>query len=201
VSGSIVGESIRPVPGPFEAAGTGVRLPGGDGYVHLGSHPSVGEAPGLTLAAWVRPGATDGIRHIVSTGLDESREWEVYLRLNNGLYEAGMGVAEGYRDHKCGRPIPPEDVGRWVHLAAVYDGAGWRIYRDGQTEMPGGGDPNMLSQHLKGPREWYAGARIRSAGAGPPLSDRFFSGDVDDVRVYRAALSAAEVAELARRHP
>ncbi len=197
VAGRVVGDSLLPAPGPFAAAGSGLRMPGADGYAHLGNHRSVGEGGGLTLAAWVRPTATNGFGYVLSTGLDATREWEVYLRLNNGLYEAGLGV-EGYsRDHKRTLPVPPEDIGQWVHIAAVYDNTGWRIYRNGQTSMSGGGDPNMLSGHLRGPRDWYAGARVRQAGADAPLADRFFKGDIDDVRVYAAPLTAAEVAALA----
>ncbi len=82
----------------------------------------------ITLEAWVRPMATDGIRDIVAHGYTLTPEAEVYLRVNDGQYQTGSWDGD---DHFAGAPIPAGDVGAWVHLAGAFDGNSWRLYRNG----------------------------------------------------------------------
>lgn len=82
-------------------------------------------------------------------------------------------------------------VGKWVHVTLTYDGsstaAGLRMYFDG---VPA--DAPMLRDHLN--KSITAGEmRI---GARPRDDRGFADGIIDDLRIFREALSAAEVADL-----
>ncbi|MCH7921333.1 MAG: LamG domain-containing protein, partial [Planctomycetes bacterium] len=84
--------------------------------------------------------------------------------------------------------------GQWVHVAAVYDmEAGRRtVYVNGSVDVAidDGGTVANATQNT------YIGARSNSGNTGP---EAFFSGLLDDVRIYGRALSLEEVASLAGR--
>jgi hypothetical protein len=108
----------------------------------------------------------------------------------------------GYRDGKLSvwkttatilqTPAPP--AGEWHYYAYTYDQKSHKLYVDGElkgtsTESTMAGQYRMLELG-----RWYGG--YPTAG-GPP--NQFFQGAVDDVRVYRRALSDDEIRELVRR--
>jgi hypothetical protein len=84
----------------------------------------------------------------------------------------------------------PADGGAWQHLAVVCDGAEAVLYLDGAEKARGPAlgplVPNKALPFRLG--QGYA-------------SGRFFNGQLSDVRVVRKALSAGEVAALARETP
>lgn len=82
-------------------------------------------------------------------------------------------------------------VGKWVQVTLTYDGsstaAGLRMYFDGAPA-----DTGLLRDHLN--KSITAGEmRI---GARPRDDRGFADGIIDDMRIFREALSAAEIAEL-----
>jgi hypothetical protein len=79
----------------------------------------------------------------------------------------------------------PLSANTWYHLAATYDGTTFNAYRDGVliTSNPGSwGAPNAESNSLK------LGRHAAAA--------QFFTGTVDDARVYNRALTAEEIQEV-----
>ena len=82
-------------------------------------------------------------------------------------------------------------TGIWTHIAATYDGARMRLYKDG-TEIGN-------SAHTGNIRTGAAAVWI---GANPPtVSDRPFDGLIDDVRVYNIAFTGAQILSLAQGNP
>ena len=81
-------------------------------------------------------------------------------------------------------------TGTWTHAAAVYDGQTMRLYKDGKEvgrrakTGPIAVDPSVAA---------WIGDNPPEAGSRP------FVGAVDDVRIYRRALSRPEIAALATR--
>jgi hypothetical protein len=88
--------------------------------------------------------------------------------------------------------LVPND--RWVHLAATYDGRAARLYLDGQevarralaTAVAPDDTPVLIGANANGP--------------GRQVSEHF-PGRIDDLRIYRRALSPEEIAGLAHRGP
>jgi hypothetical protein len=82
-------------------------------------------------------------------------------------------------------PDARSDIDNWVQLVATHDGESWRIYRNGVLagSAPSTAKPFTLNGY------WEVGADAKVDGA-------FFHGDIDDVRIYRRALPADEVADL-----
>jgi len=144
----------------------------------------------LTITAWLRPTAVDGTRSILSHGFRNAPDQEVSLRMELGEYQFAFWNAV---NHFARVRIPASDVDTWVHLAGVFDGARYLLYKNGelvaQTADTTAPPPNIDAS-------WGIGGRI------PPAGDderRLFQGFIDDVRVYGRALSAGEIHALARR--
>jgi len=74
---------------------------------------------------------------------------------------------------------------RWHHAAYVFDGTTHRLYLNGSLA-----DSSTVAPQTPAPSALSLG--------GLPWNAEFFKGDLDDVRVYNRALSADEVAALAR---
>jgi hypothetical protein len=172
------------VPGTVDGA---ISLDGSSGFVRIPNAPELNFEGIITLAAWCRPRAIEGFRIVVAHGTSFSPNGEVYLRLESDDYQAGSWNGG---DHRAVSPIPPGDQNNWVHLAGVFDGTNWRLYRNGELVKV---DSDLGAVTVN--EVWAIGARSQSS------ADRFFEGEIDDVRIYKRALSAAEILLLATVPP
>jgi hypothetical protein len=154
------------------------------------------ELPGvydaLTLAAWVR---VDGLDHnynslLMADAFDRGgMHWQI---THAGVVRLGLAGA-----HDFDSPVifTPERLGQWVHLAVVVDRVGHRVshYVDGQ-------EVSEQSLNINVPLG-LGRAEIGTWNPGPrhdhtPI--RTFNGRMDEMLVFRRALSAPEVRELAQ---
>ncbi|MBI3417238.1 MAG: LamG domain-containing protein [Verrucomicrobia bacterium] len=139
----------------------------------------------ITMSAWVNPQSMAGKQNILAHGYTKAPDQNasVYLRINDGQYE--VGTWNNAVQPTASAAIPSSDLGIFVHLAGVYDGSAWTIYRNGVAlnTVAGIGAVPVNAQ-------WTIGARDGGA-------DRFFNGIIDEVRLYNRALSAAEILALA----
>ena len=83
---------------------------------------------------------------------------------------------------------PPPSTGAWHHLAGTYDGSTLSLYIDGQlaTQQVASGAVPVTTDPL---------AIGNLPGNSSPTHD-FFQGNIDDVRIYGSALSAAQITQL-----
>jgi hypothetical protein len=82
-------------------------------------------------------------------------------------------------------------VDNWHHLAGVYDGESYRLYRDGELIVVH--PDTFVPARVDAP--WAIGGRAATM----PPEGRYFSGLIDEVRIYERALSDDEVRALFRR--
>ncbi|HYH95165.1 LamG-like jellyroll fold domain-containing protein [Hyalangium sp.] len=160
---------------------------GQNAYVDLGEPPALDFTGNVTIEAWIRPRTTGGFHNILAHGYSLTPPGELLFRILAGNYQVGSWNG---MSHVVTAPIPPEDVGEWVHLAGVYDGAKWRLYRNGK-EIASNPDPVGVLP-VKGP--WAIGAR----GGG---SERFFDGDIAEVRLWKVARTPEQIQEDMRKDP
>ncbi|HET8948766.1 MAG TPA: LamG domain-containing protein, partial [Candidatus Polarisedimenticolia bacterium] len=178
----------------------GLDLDGQGAYVDLGAPASLG-ATVFTLEAWVRrqgPGlAADtgavqaipilarGREEAGSEGNDLDLNWFLGLRAGDGVLVADFeDVSDGSNHPVAGTtPVVPNV---WAHVAAVYDGATWRLYLNGGLEatLAVGGTPRSDSR-----AHAAIGTALDSTGA----PQGWFDGVVDEVRVWNVARSQAEI--------
>ncbi|NLC55744.1 MAG: DUF4091 domain-containing protein [Armatimonadetes bacterium] len=170
----------------------GVRLPGGSAL--LGAEPTEG-----SLALWVRPdfdpatqptGAWEGhqvIAYLMETdgnGLPDGYD-EIGLHLHARMLHARAG---GLNQGPFAVVPSPLRQGEWTHLALTFAPGQRVLYINGQQAA-------VDTAAYPPPKlDLFAGA----LGYHPASNRWRFRGAIADARLYRRALSAAEVAALAR---
>lgn len=113
-----------------------------------------------------------------------------------GIRVPGNVLAADFEEHSSGaspglnHPVigqTPVSVGVWHHAAATYDGC-WQLFLDGQPETDGtncpGEPPNFDSE-----TQFALGSAQSQWGS----TEGFFSGYIDEARVWKRALSQAEI--------
>jgi beta-galactosidase len=139
------------------------------------------------VAAWVRRAGTPGAyRYIVSKGATAC------YASSYALYTGAQGSVAFYvfsSGHYTLSDQPAQSAvwdGRWHRLVGSYDGRVVRLYLDGRQVGDGVAEPGGIDYGLtsRGP---YIGTY--RGGCGLP-----FSGDIDTVEIYAAALSGAALA-------
>jgi hypothetical protein len=157
--------------------GYSVEFDGVDDTIAL-SHSGLNFAGTITMEAWIRFEAADGVRIIFAHGSPFSKK-ATGLIIENAAYGV-VGANNGV--HFVLQPIPGEDVGRWVHLAGVYDGSAWRLYRNG-----------ALLGEKAAPFGAPAGNAPWAIGSGGGGFSNFFQGGIDEVRLWNVARSQAQI--------
>lgn len=166
-------------------------------YVVIGNTDEINFEGKITMAAWVNIAAvTDGCQDIVAHGYCYCSDLgEVVLRLGSTACGSG-GAAHTWEagswqneNHFASAPLYDLDLKTWIHIVGVYDGRTWHLYRNGEEIARQ--DSSLGAIRVES--DWAIGGRAPSV---PSSADRFFAGSIDDVRIYRRALSAAEVLEL-----
>ena len=163
---------------------------GEDQWIEMGNPAYLNLGGPTTMAAWVRATSADGIRNIVGHGYIWSSEHDFALRINAGTY---MFTTWNGSDHAAIATMPASDLGTWVHLCGVFDGATYSVYRNGVLAAATG-DTTTPPAGINA--IWAIGARAPQDGS---ALDYPFQGQIDDVRIFGRALSADEIQALYRR--
>lgn len=162
---------------------------GKSNMVYLGDPPKLNFTGQITISAWIKPlstGRSDINFNIVSHGYTNNPKAGVALRITGQFYQ--INSWDGNNDYRASVLIPTGDLGSWVHLAGVYDGRMWRLYRNGREVNA---QPFKIGAILVND-PWSIGAH--SLGG-----ERFFHGTIDEVLIYNRALIAEEVKLLGAR--
>ncbi len=157
---------------------------GAKSFADVPSAASINFAGAITLDAWVRATADTGTHDILTHGSLAGKS-QVFLRINNGRYEAGIDNAGTIT--RVSVSALAGDAGNWVRLTATYDGASWKLYDDGALlgSMASKAGAITTSSH------WYIGGN-------PSDSSWYFQGgSIDEAAIYPRALTANEISALA----
>ncbi|HVK09974.1 MAG TPA: PKD domain-containing protein [Gemmataceae bacterium] len=162
--------------------GGALLFDGVDDWVTIADAAGLDLTTGMTLEAWVRPASAAG--------------WDTILLKEGAGTSAGRAYALYGNDPTVNRPAAFVNTGgadvsaagtarlgvnSWAHLAATYDGITLRLYVNGVE---------VRSKAVAGPLRQTAGPlRI----GGNAVWGEFFSGLIDDVRVYDRPLTSAEI--------
>jgi hypothetical protein len=163
--------------------GAALSFDGEDDSVTVDNETNFDLTGSLTIAVWIK----------VATF---SQQWQPIVTKGNSTWRLQRNRESGVIKFNCdGRGGQRGAVGRtqvadgaWHHIAATSDGTTLRLYVDGSEDGTARADAETkVNDHPV-----MIGAKAGS-------NDVHFHGVIDDVRIYRRALSADEVMRLARR--
>ena len=187
--GTTVGSAIRTPAGRINSA---VILNGLNDAVAIPSSSTLNSVTNqVTLSAWIyRIIPKSGWQNIVARQYGTSTKDQFALALTSNTYAFVVNTLDSGPKTLYGGT---NKVNEWVHLTGVYDGSTMKLYVDGNlvNSMAGvTGNVRMESKPL-----FFGGG---ADGVDPNALSWFMSGLIDDVRVYKRALSASEVQVIAR---
>ncbi len=161
--------------------GRALKFDGRKDWITIEDSASLDLTKGMTLEAWVYP--TARLTGWITVLMKERSGGPAYsLSANSdvGRPSTTINTAEGDRNLAAGPQLP---VKTWTHLAATYDGSTQRLYVNGQLAgtRPQAGNISVSSGKLR-----IGGNSIWGA--------EYFTGYIDEVRVYNRALTQAEIA-------
>lgn len=154
----------------------------GTNNVNAGNGASLQDLPNVTVEAWVKPTATPTYGEVAGKVSYSNGGW--ILRISQG--GNGRLTPHVYTNtwYTCSGPVIALNV--WTHIALRYNGTTFKGYVNGVesctvTPTVGG---NLSSNSTA---VWL--------GSNPGGGD-YFSGVIDDVRIYRSALLSSQIKQL-----
>ncbi len=167
--------------------GTAVNFDGTDDYIDAGSGTSIANiSDAITVSAWVRP--PNGVSQaIVSNSRDCCGTYNGFQLGRDSSNRFAFTVWNS-TDTLTLSPAFPSSGG-WYHVTGTFDGSNVRIFVNGTLEAT-----TSYAGKIGVPAS--SSLKIGRIGA---VSAWHFNGNIDDVRIYNHALSAAEVAGLYRQ--
>lgn len=161
-------------------AGAALSFNGTNAWATVADAADLRLTTGMTIEAWVRPASQAGWRTVVMKERPGGLSYALYSSDDSNRPPAGYGNTGGSDTAAVGSAAIP--LNAWVHLAATYDGSALRLYVGGAlagtTPLAG----SLLSST----------SPLRIGGNG--VWGEYFSGLIDDVRVYNRPLGQAEIA-------
>lgn len=172
-------------------------------YIDIEGQPIRDRQPALTVEMWVKAEKQAGKRVFLG-GLwgpaqDNNDVWVLYLDPQDNLvFEVnGDGTKLGSADNTVAKVEASGIYGRWVHVAAVFDGASestW-LYIDGLLAVGPVKNIAYPTRYLRPLERRDLATQIGSCNG---LSDndilyRTFKGLIDEVRIWNRALTADQI--------
>ncbi|MEI2646886.1 MAG: PKD domain-containing protein [Candidatus Competibacter sp.] len=156
--------------------GKALSFDGVDDLVTVNDSASLDLTTGMTLEAWVYPSTNEGWKPVIVKEIDSL----YYLYASTAFGNApAMGAKIGSYPLLYGDTALPGNG--WTHLAATYDGTAERLYLNGtlvaQRSVSGTMEISANPLRIGGSSHW----------------GEYFSGRIDDVRIYNRALTLSEI--------
>jgi hypothetical protein len=150
---------------------------GVDDYVNLGTPISQSD-PNLTVSAWVKTNNPSVGGPVLTTN---NFLIDINLVGDNRVKLTKWGVADIFIG-----PYPADTA--WHHLVVVYSSTGVVMYVDGVIRSETSANGSSFTTESRGNQIGHSTEEVGGL--------RYFSGQIDDLRIYNRALTAADVAGL-----
>jgi signal transduction histidine kinase/CheY-like chemotaxis protein len=163
-------------------AGQVLQLPETGGYVELPSGVFAG-CSNFTVEAWVRWDRLGGQTRRVFHHRSESGQVGISAQPNGSLVLAIVTPTGSVVAQSASHLV---QAGAWYHLAGVSDAGGLRLHLNGSLVA--------TNAALKLPGPWRTGDNLVGRRIPAAIEDVPFVGELDDLRVWRTARTAAQIA-------
>ncbi len=169
--------------------GYGLDFNGTSHYVTITNDAVYRPANALTVAAWIKGSSIQNSQYaqIVANGSDATTGYNLYLQflVSNQIAFIVADPDSGSWGNCYALSDVPGNDNKWHHVAGVYAGTSIKVYVDGVLKNT---DPCANSGIS------YGGNPVMTIGRKP--TGNYFTGIIDDVRVYNVALSDADILQL-----
>jgi hypothetical protein len=157
--------------------GNALSFNGSNASVTVADSNSLDLTTGMTIEAWVNPTSVTGFRTVVVKERPGDLVYGLYAGSDSNRPQSQVTVGSPQLlDAPSGIP-----TGSWTHLAATFDGSTQRLYLNGAQVAT----------------RASAGSILTSTSAlkigGNSIWGEWFSGLIDEVRIYSRVLSATEI--------
>ncbi len=180
----------RFVPGRW---GQALRLDGQAQWVEVPASQSLnaaGVSGNVSVAAWIKLNSHASAAPLIgptSWIVSRHEQGTAYESFGLGLREEGMPTCAIHFSYARANLLLPLD--EWVHVAATYDALTCRVFVEGQQ---------VAALDIGFPITTDITPLVIGANQNIGELTHFFDGAIDEVRVYPRALSAQQIAQLAR---
>jgi glucose/arabinose dehydrogenase/chitodextrinase len=158
--------------------GSALSFNGSSARVTINDAPSLRLTTSMTLEAWVRPSSVSSAwRDVIYKGNDN---YYLMATTTTGSRPC-LGAIFGASTYGEVFGTASLAVNSWSHIAGTYDGTIERLYLNGVQVASTAQTGNIITS-----------ANPLTIGS-DPIYGQYFSGLIDDVRVYNRALTAAEI--------
>ncbi len=158
--------------------GSALVFNGSSSWVTINASPSLALKNGMTVEAWVYPTTLSGWRTVALQERPGALAYSLYA-CDTSLRPAGYINVGGSDIAASGTAQPP--LNTWTHLAMTYDGVALKLYVNGTLIRTTSVSGNIVSSTNP--------LRI----GGNSVWGEYFSGRIDEVRIYNRALSVGEI--------
>jgi len=170
------------------AGGNALNFDGVNDYGTVADSALLDGTNKLTVSLWFKADSIDNDPHGLAAKrvhFDDKNSWSLLLRYGGGLFVDFDGSVNRLQSNTV------IEAGKWYHVAAVFDGtltASQRVklYINGTLDSTGTNPSSTIPDFAS---DLYIGSL--EPGYSP------FDGAIDDLRVYRTALTAQQVLETA----
>jgi hypothetical protein len=176
-NGTVTGATLTA--GKDGAANGAYSYNGVDRYVNFGNSTSFNQ-PSITFTAWIKPASTSGYQNILA------KELQYKFRLNGANIDV-LVSANGTAWTTVATSAAGLTVGAWQHIGVVISSNPntVTVYKTGTS---------INNYSYTGPISAFNTRSLYAATHSP--NAEMFNGDIDDARVYGAALSAGEIQSI-----
>ncbi|MFZ1719720.1 MAG: LamG domain-containing protein [Candidatus Moraniibacteriota bacterium] len=168
---------------------SGIDFDGTDDHVTMGDATALKLTGAFTTSAWIYPQSFGGgSRGRIIDKLGGASSGYIFFIDNSNLTN-GIEICVNncnYPSTNARGVANAVTLNTWQHFVASFDGTNVTLYKNGAS---------LGSQSLSAPNSGIANFAI---GGKTSANDRNFDGYIDEVRVYKRALSADEVSQLYR---
>ncbi|BDU50639.1 LamG-like jellyroll fold domain-containing protein [Haliovirga abyssi] len=162
-------------------SGKALSFDGSTGYVEVDDSESLNPTKQLTLSAWIKwnidPTTGENYAEILSKNGDD--QYQLQHSSGNDKFEFAINTTSG-RKYIQSTTSPVAD--KWYYVVGTYDGINMKLYVNGALETTTGYTGDLLTSNEK-----------LDIGRRSVNNDRYFNGAIDDVKIYRKALTADEI--------
>jgi type II secretory pathway pseudopilin PulG len=165
--------------------GGALDFDGYDDYVEVPDSPSLHIADGISILAWINPDDNDNWRTIASKFAHvpycrTDLYWFLYNR------RIGASLAGPCGTCNLWRPNVRISEDEWTHVALTYDGSDMVMYKDGDRESSTDASGSLMLAASSSNESFYIGKNTE-------WHNEYFDGTIDDLRLYKSALSDDQI--------